>query len=332
MKGTEQRLRERMPGPQSEFIAALAEELPARREPTTGLVPSIYVAGDFHQAADTLGATARHVVGSGVVEPGAVRGMLRLCAPLARDGWHMLCEVMDDRLRYGVIAREDDGSPSRFPPGAWCPANVKVASIAGGIRIWEPDQGIVAIGMKPNETGHNGDPDATLADRSPLNRLIAATVERVDEAEGARAHLAHLFDQALAKPTGALVAVAPPTWTGGWPCEDATVLREPIDLPRMAAKVVAEGVSQLALTRYEALAASMIREDGIAVFDEAARLRAYRWFVPFTPNGVQSPGGARERAFRALEDLVACGALCAAFIQSSDGTMGFVNSETAGVG
>ena len=186
----------------------------------------------------------------------------------------------------------------------------------------------MAMGMAADKMLHSMDANSARKDQSPLNGLIAAVAERVDGTDGAKAHLVRLFDQALIKPTGALIAVTPSTWTGGWPCEDATVLRDPIDVPRLAAKVVAEDLSPLELERYESLAASMIREDGIAVFDEAARLRAYRWFVPFFPSGDQSPGGARERAFRALEELVAGGVLRAAFIQSSDGRMGFVSGQT----
>lgn len=236
----------------------------------------------------------------------------------------MLCEVADGRLRYGVIAGGDDRVPGLRLADVRCPAEPELSDMGVGIRIGEPRKGIVVVSVG-SDKNLAGPRVATAPD--PLVRLAAVATEH--GTDGAQDLLARLFDHALAEGTGALVAVVPRFWTGGWPCEDATVLQTPIDLPRLAAEAGPDGVPPVALARYEALAASMIREDGIVVFDGEGRVRAYRWFAPFSPGGEQLSGGARERAFRALEDLVSEGALRAAFIQSSDGTMGFASRETA---
>lgn len=307
------------------LLSALAEELTWQGNRGDLVPQSIYVAGDFDQAADALGATARHVVGSGTSEAGTVRRMLRHCAPLAQEGWHMLCEYLDGDLRYGVIARGSDRGPDLRPSDARYPAEQEVRGIEG-VRIWEPYKGILAVSVVSDDVLHSEPGGAMMPEPSPLARLVAAAAEH--GSEDAQAHLTRLFDHALSKATGALVAVVPQSWSGGRPCEDAIVLRAPIDLPRLAAEAGPDGRSRVAVAQYEALAASMIRDDGIVVFDAAARLRAYRWFVPFSPRGEQLSGGARERAFRALEYLVSESVLRAAFIQSRDGTRSFASSET----
>ena len=161
--------------------------------------------------------------------------------------------------------------------------------------------------------------------------MIAATVASLSWSNDVigRTTLANVFNLALGKRTGTIAAVVPPEWSGEWPCNDAVVLRDPLDLARLTTNAPGRlEVSYVPLPQ-EALAASMLQEDGIVVFDSAARLRAYRWFVPFTWEGHRLPGGARERAFRSLTDFVAAGVLNAAFVQSSDGTMVFVDSEAA---
>ena len=309
------------------FLSAVAKALLRHRDEETGCMPTIYVADDFHRAADALGAAARHVVGSGVAEPCAVPGMLRLCAPLARDGWHMLCQVVEDHLMFGVIASEPACVPGHRSINSWW----EFVGQSDGIRVWEPSEGIVAIGSNGINVLPNLHPDSAMSDHSPLDSLlVAATQDLAHGADAARVRLGGLFASVHAGATGTLVAVVPETWMAGSPCEDAIVLREPIDLPRLAANAFVDdaGQSSAVMSPYETLAASMIREDGITVLDTLARLRAYRWFVPFSRGGQPLPGGARERAFRSLSDLVVAGVLCAAFIQSSDGTMGFVSSET----
>ena len=319
---TSQRVRQEPLLP-SAFMSALAEELAWHGNREDLVPPSMYVAGDFDQAAEVLGATATHVVGSGTCAPGAVRRMLRLCGPLAQEGWDMLCAVADGHLRYGVIACGDDRGPGRRPPDTLCPPEPGFA----GIRIWEPTKGIVAVHVASDNMLRAEPCRAAWPEPSPLARLVAVATEH--GIDGAQVHLTRLFDRALAKPTGALVAVVPQSWTGEWPCEDAIVLRTPIDLPQLAVNADTDAPSRVVVAQYEGLAAAMIRDDGVVVFDEAARLRAYRWFVPFSPGGEQLSGGARERAFRALEGLVSTGALCAAFIQSGDGTMSIVRGPAA---
>ena len=292
-----------------EFVSALARQLLTHRDAATGLAPSVYLTRGVANGQTALGATTYFHIGSGDAEPPAVRSMLRLCAPLARNGWDILCQLLGDRMSFGVVAAE-----ARLATALAHPTKGDDRQI-GLFRVWEPTRGTVAISC--------GDRDETplllaqvpAQDRSPLNRLAAAIAGSLPgpEAAAARATLMESVDAARERRTGVIAAVLPAESPDHWPCEDATSVDNPIDL---------------AATRpqHRALAASMIQEDGIVVFDTAARIRAYRWFVPFTWPGYRLAGGARERAFAVLNDLVASGALRAAFMQSSDGTMAFVQA------
>ena len=304
-----------LPG-SDEFVRALARQLLTHRDAATGLAPSVYLTRDLANSQAALRATTYFHIGAGDAEPPAVRGMLRLCAPLARNGWDILCQISGDRMSFGVVAAEPCLAASPSHPAK------DVHGQPGLFRVWEPTRGTVAISSLDRD-----EPLVTLAqgpaqDRSPLERLAAAITSSLQGPDAAAAHatLMKSVDAALERRTGLIAAVLPPESTGDWPCEDATTVENPIEL---------------AATRPQdqALAASLIQEDGIVVFDTAARIRAYRWFVPFAWSGYRLAGGARERAFAVLNELVASGALHAAFMQSSDGTMAFVQAaavESAG--
>lgn len=299
-----------------EFVGALAEQLLTHRDALTGSAPSVYLTGDLANAQTALGATTYFHIGAADADPLAVRGMLRLCAPLARNGWDILCQLSGGRMSFGVVAAEAclAAAPSHTTKDG--------RSQPGLFRVWEPTSGTVAISSLDHDETVVPLAQVPAQDRSPLERLAAAITGSLPgpEAAAARATLIESSEAALERRTGVIAAVLLPESTGHWPCEDATNVDNPIDL--------AGGRPQ-----HHALAASMIQEDGIVVFDTAARIRAYRWFVPFAWPGYRLAGGARERAFAVLNDLVATGALRAAFMQSSDGTMAFVQApatESAG--
>ncbi len=297
------------------FLTELAAELHARRDSRTGLSPAVYLTDDFALAADALGATARLAVGASAARPGAVRRMLTLCLPLASEGWHVLCEARDGQIAFGVVVLDGEGIRKRAQGGFSAPEQgvVCVRATGAGVEATGRDGSCTSI-SPPDELVPNGD--------QAIERLITAmTAAATHDTEAAKEHLAALFRKALAGPTGVIAAIVASSWSGGSPCDDAVILQEPIDLPRLA---TAQG-SALSARYYDALAASMIRSDGIVVFDPAGCLRAYRWFVPFSCDGEQPPGGARERAFCALRNMVRDGKLEAAFIQSSDGFRGFAS-------
>ena len=310
------------------FMCALVAELPYHRNAATKLAVPVYLTNDFARAATALG-TAHLMVGSLPPEPSSVRGMLRLCAPLAQNGWQILCELAPDRIRFGVVA--SDQTPASL--GLVSSDGLQRASPTedGLVSVSEPSPGVIAIQAPTGAVQFEETPRRVPQEPSAMTNLIAAMTEATDshEAEAACDQLDSIFSAALANSDGALIAVVQRTWGGGWPCEDAAFPPEPIDLLSLASVGQADevGLGPTGSSPYTNLVVSMIRSDGIVVFDNAARLRTYRWFVRLAPDELRLPGGARERAYRALHSLVEGGSLVAAFIQSADGTTQFVHAN-----
>lgn len=300
------------------FMRALVAELPYHRDETTGRGGPVYLTNDFDEATTALGPAAVLKVGSEPAEPSSVRGMLRLCAPLAQNGWQILCELAEDRMTFGVVAFGLAKSQGPYPgfPDRRRGDLISVLELGKGVVHIQAASGEVRVDNAPRTISH--DPTA-------LPNLIAAMTEaKLPNDAQARKRVDSVFSEALTATEGALVAVVQSPWVGGWPCEDAALLENPIDLTSLRL----EGGGSLAWSPYADLVASMIRSDGIVVVDSEARLRAYRWFVRLDPDpGARLAGGARERAFRSLQSLVEQGWLAAAFIQSGDGATQFVSTD-----
>ena len=308
------------------FMCALVEELPYHRDGTTGLVRPVCLTNDFTRVANSLG-TAQLMVGSSAPEPSSIRGMLRLCAPLAQNGWLILCELTPDHLKFGVVA--SDQNPASLRSGSDDGRGFPMPREDGVVSIAEPSRGVIAIQAATDEVRVHWKPPTVSREQRAVSTLIAAMSEATGSQKSeTRNRLQSIFSTALADSRGVLVAVVQRTWGGGWPCEDAAFPPQPIDLLSLAPKGQDDKVG---LGTTESLVVSMIQSDGIVVFDNAARLRAYRWFVRLQSDENRLPGGARERAFRALKRLVEGDSpLLAAFIQSGDRTTQFVGANDTG--
>ena len=106
-----------LPAP-SAFVSALGQELLTHRDCHTGLAPSIYLFKDMARARDVLGVGASDLfhVDSGTPEPPEARGMLRLCAPLARNGWQIFAKSAESACFFGVFYESPTCPANPIPP------------------------------------------------------------------------------------------------------------------------------------------------------------------------------------------------------------------------
>ena len=328
---------------QPKFLGFLEELILAVRgytEEGASLMPSIFLTSNLEFAARYLKASETVEIAHGKTDVQGVRSLLKLCAPLSDEHWHIYVELAESTMRYGMLRSSlDEVACGTVRDSAQF--NVPIASEHGDaelVRVWCTDTESVSV-WNSNGSSHRYDlgfrkvarPSSKARD---VENLVQAITKAVDHnaRDVIRQYLTRFLNDLVAEPVGFMLGVVDRDWTAGPPISDAVVFKEPIDLARISVPGPNPLHTQkpLHVMDHLSLVQAMTKSDGIGVFDNAGRFRAYRWFVQLAEHRSHRTGGARERAFYSLSEMVDRGVLIAAFIQSREGTTRFVGTNTDG--
>jgi hypothetical protein len=307
----------------SKTLAHLIVALSNYKEEGKDLNPEIYLTNNLRKILKFLPGGTCVVVGSAPkAEADKVTALaLKQCAPLANSGWAIFVDEGEVSVSYGVFR------------GAMNPLAIPLeqAILQDGsdeahvVRIHQSAPSCVDL------ANHLGDrhtvflsqrPESEPSPRHFVDDLVDAICGKVreNERDTTKTVMRKAMISGLESSHGALVAV---TCGRSIPSflSDGLTFSSPLDYCQMVrdAKVGAEegGLSLLAHTT---LMQGVFGCDGIIVFNQEARLLGYNCFVR---SGVKAKtstsGGARRRAYAALQQKVVQNKLHATYMRSQDG-------------
>lgn len=310
-----------------EAMVALAVSLADYREEGLQLFPRVLVCDNLAEVLRIVQGSAPITIGSGARSAATAAEALKKCAPLASGGWSVWIERSDDRFNYGVF--RDPVAPTSIDLRSLLRS--LGAGEAHAILLDQVAQGVTevtAVGLDPVRVHLSGARQNGTDDIDEESMLVAWFVEDVGDdhlKEATRSFATSALHDKLRRAHGTLIAVV---GVGAeLPDEliaDAVTLAEPADLAELVRRHAELGTSEslAELLAYDELLGGMMRCDGIVVLDTAGRVLAFNSFIRTSSDQLgprELIGGARHRAYAALEGLVADGRIRGVFIRSSNG-------------
>ena len=251
---------------------------------------------------------------------------LKLCAPLAVDGWVIFIEVGKEQVRIGVMTTEktettlslsrqtknDDSLPDEATFAHIRCIGQKVVEVVGkkgGIHIYL-----------------NLDEEKDLTDNKveSLAKVIVSGCQE-DDREKLSIYFEKVIDNALKAGHGNLIGVVEDTPEKKEKAlnllEDGIHLQKEIDLAALIKEAETEksNVSSVTLRAYTSLMTAMLNHDGITLMTDTGKILGYHLFIKSDQKDEKVMGGARSRAYEAMRKL----GLKACFYKSQDGNMKF---------
>ncbi len=254
---------------------------------------------------------------------------LKLCAPLALDGWIIYIEVKGEEISYGMVSADvDETSPSVYSqtvgelgsaqnalPVAYL-KNIgdKVVELAG-----MKSKLIVSLNLQVPE-------DFSL---NEVNQLCEAITEKCEEGVSItlRTYLQKVVDGALKIGHENLIGVIEDT------DENISVVKESlrvsggvylesmIDFEQLLNSIREQGDSQSSvnLRSYSSIFQSMLNHDGITIITNKGRVIGYHLLIDSYVNEADKvTGGARSKAFLSMKN---CDMFRCCFYKSQDGKL-----------
>lgn len=293
------------------------------------LYPEIIITNDIDILENTI-PSRQFVIKKTELSIDGFKDAIKLCAPLAIDGWIIFIEVSDENsMRFGLITSEiSETSLSLYSQTVENQEAVKGVNIAYLRNLGKKT--VELIGYKKNLIV-----SLTLDDYdSILNNEIRQLSQIISNScgEDHKAKIATYFEKiisnAIKEGHGNLIGVIE---------DDEAIIEElklnlkdgiyfekPIDIQQLIVNISQnkDEESSIVLRQYASILTSMLNHDGITILTNKAQILGYHLFV--TNDSSQSVvGGARTRAYNAMCKLK----LKACFYKSQDGNVKYFENE-----
>lgn len=290
------------------------------------LYPEVIVTTSISDLAKPLGYHRLLKIGSTSMQD-AFATALKVCAPLAVGDWAIWIELSGTTVTYGVLsAAASELSPtlrnqlvgdlaveeSGAVPTLYVRATGgKTVELSSRQRQLSVPSGLVDIDTGIHDLEHFID---NLTYRIPAGRRTIA-----------RSFLQKAIGEAARQTHGCMLAVISAGDStiseGKAKLLDGIYFEPPIDLMELLedSDRMRSREASTRVRAYVDLLMGMVSQDGITLFSDDGRILGYRVFVPI-PDGLEVLGGARRRAFSALDNLKVCTCV---FAMSHDGATSF---------
>ena len=257
----------------------------------------------------------------------AASKILKVAAPLCSDNWRIYVERSNtgERCRFGVFCGSSD-------PAALTVDEVILDGLEPGFPIIKIAQSVTnMVELRTNvgdgiEFRFNDDFDvADIGNRGRITELANVVASGLEtELALFAGFINRLLAMAIRASHGTLIVVTPlDIETLPAALNNAVALNPPLDLYERYKLHLEEGKTVTSVSRLQAaseLVGGFVGSDGVTILTTRGKVLGYRGFVRVDGPDQPSFGGARTRAFAALEGLVG-NQLKAAFFKSEDGRM-----------
>lgn len=305
-----------------EMTVELVSQLANYQEEGRPIAPKVFICNSADQLVQRLGGGELVRIGSGEIDDNTARRALKECAPLAEDGWFIFVERRDEKAMYGVLSAGVDFTSVD-------PIEIALSDDHGFPVVLIQQISKRCVEIRDNRgrsrwahfTGQEQLPERSEDHVSTLATVISrpCEVEFRDSLETLmRRGLRHVIGRAH----GALIVITPAGKAFPELLKDAVVLAPPLDLGERLKRHILQKQTAETLSSLQAginLLAGMVTSDGIVVIEEGGKVLGYRGFIQAAAvQGEHQVGGARTRAFSAMEAAVGTH-FKAAFFCSQDG-------------
>ncbi len=310
-----------------EGLLELVVALSSYTEEGHPLFPEIMICDNLATALSLLQGSDPLKVGVGPRTAATIGLALKKCAPLARSGWVVYVLRQPEQIEYGVF---------RAPPSPTA-LHIRDTVLSLSKEEHRPQilvasqlaQKVVEIVGARSGVLHvhlSATPDDAPPPHDAIDGMVLAACKDIDQAdrEQAESYLRTSLSNALRQGHGALIGVIKADGDAQSISGDGVHFGQAISLPDLIKQHQNLHSDQTlgSLIAYAGLLTGMLGSDGMVLIDSKARLVGYNLFVKSNVDGKSQGellGGARRRAFKALQELVSGGKLTACFIRSSDG-------------
>lgn len=258
------------------------------------------------------------------------KNAVKMCAPLASNGWIIFIEINGSKLTYGIASAEiSETSPSMYSQA--------VGQLSAGVHKKFAVALIRNIGPKTVElVGKQRRLEVSLTldernDRSfkEVQTLCQHIVSQCDEQY--RGNILTFFerviDDALKTGHGNLIAVVDDSDEAVQQLRQTidgkggVYLPVPIDFPSLIIEAETERNNETSvnLKAHASVLRSMLNHDGITVITNQGKVLGYHIIIgDFLRDGEVIEGGSRSKAYRSMQN---CGVFTACFFKSQDGNV-----------
>ena len=289
-----------------EGLVEVVDMLSDYYEEGSHLFPSIILFDDpqFHKTMPNI----HYEFYKGEISSKQVKLCLKMCAPLAVNGWQIYMQVMGSMMSWGVITGELRETSLSLVHQILKDQN-PVCKVAVISNIGMKSVGMVSSGGKCNSIIHLSLTNSQLLFLSDISKFFSCALEKCSiESEEFRGYFRKVVHNALHTGHGNLFGVI----EDGKPIPEllmqgVDLTSTPIDFSQIYESVIYERDPNSKVELYTklkmmaSLAVSMMNHDGITVFTNTGKIVGYHYIVDnkVSANDV-IVGGARTKAFFAM--------------------------------
>lgn len=322
--------------PSQDFLCALVGELPRYRDEGVELTPTILFSDDIDSVINRLPGAVKYFVGESKVGPDSVKNVLKDCAPLAIDSWHIFIErTARLQLKYGVF---------------YYPTLPTTLPINDAISMFSNVVCVLVTKTSPSTINISGSKGSLLSvifsttreEHSTLEHSIedfakdcfsniVASEDNIDF----KKYFSRLLNKVLTESHGTILICTQEKLSNVNELKDGVFLNPELNFfSTFSAYQESSSAESLAkLYSCEKLLNGLLTCDGTVVFDTFGSVIAYRVFYrPETINSEEptqvAVGGARRRAFEGIKGLIKKkNGLVSALFRSQDGLTMYVKEN-----
>jgi hypothetical protein len=308
-----------------EGILNLIDLTSAYHEEGEELFPEIFITNSIDSVLETLPFSKIIEIADAETTVSEFNQVLKLCAPLSKDGWVIYINVNDSRMSYGLVSTEI----SELSPGFRSQAvgelseNKDQYSIAYLQNVGNKSvllkgsetQALISLSLSSNSTSFG-------EELSAICRSISSDIDQ-NYRKTAESYFEKIIGEAAIVGHGNLVGVIKDDNGSLLALKtrhpDGIYLKTPIDLSELLISSEESNSREASTVNrlYSSIVQSMLNHDGLTVFTSSGKLIGYHIFVKSSENeNVEVVGGARSRAFEVMK---ASSAFCCCFYKSQDG-------------
>ncbi|MCP4104493.1 MAG: hypothetical protein GY749_02995 [Desulfobacteraceae bacterium] len=289
------------------------------------LYPEILLTTDFSKLIEALPFARRMQIAYAELTLKEFSRALKLCAPLAIDGWVIYLQIKDSEISYGLVSSElSEISPSfyrqvvgdleQYDDDATI---AYIKNIGNKTVLLEGKENKLIVSLSLQQVSVQGDSNITELCRALIQDLSSGLTEI------SMAFFEKLINDSVKDSHGTLIGVVKDREDSlsdlKTKLKDGAYLEDSIDIISYL-KLSEDEKTRQASTSVRVLSSlikSMLNHDGISVFTTKGRLLGYHCFIASSETSRDDVvGGARSRAFEAMK---MSGLFCCCFYKSQDG-------------
>lgn len=294
------------------LISYFAGALLNYKEEGFELFPSIVLCESINGFLSSFPGSVFHVIGEASLDQASGRKILKECAPLSGDNWHVIIErdEKNGSFHYGIFTFFK--TPTAIP-------------LHEGINLDQTNPSVLIRKTVANTIeirGSTGEPltllFSTLRESTetsvPINdfsKTCCSSIDMEDEKNEFLNYFSQLLKSVLASCHGTILICADGlNFETTSALKDAVCIRPSVDFLSAFREYKAEDSAEsiLSLLRCEELLKGFLRCDGMIVFNSKGCISAYRVFYKPSDEVKEKTkivlGGARRRAFEGMKSFV----------------------------